>query len=83
VWRPSTGFWYVLRSENETAYGAPFGISTDIPAAGDYDGDGKADLAVYRPDAQGLFYILGSSAGFSVIPFGLAGDIPAPSAYVN
>jgi hypothetical protein len=26
-----------------------FGLASDLPAAEDFDGDGKADLAVYRP----------------------------------
>jgi hypothetical protein len=40
-----------LRSEDLTFFAAPFGNSTDLPAPGDFDGDGKVDLAVYRQSA--------------------------------
>ena len=51
VYRPSTGFWYVLQSStnNATYRAQQWGVPTDIPVPGDYDGDGKTDLAVYRP----------------------------------
>jgi hypothetical protein len=39
-------------------FAAPFGIATDKPVTGDYDGDGQADLAVYR---DGIWYIQGST----------------------
>ena len=37
-----------------------FGTLGDVPVLGDYDGDGKADIAVYR---DGYWYILRSSDG--------------------
>ena len=82
MFRPSTSTWYILRSETPTFYGAAFGAASDLPSPGDYDGDGKADLAVWRPGAQGIFYIQGSTSGFTVIPWGIAGDRPTANAYV-
>jgi spore coat protein A, manganese oxidase len=59
--------------------GAQFGAEGDIPAPGDYDGDGKADLVVFR---NGTWYLLMTQAGFAGFNFGLTGDKPLPSAYV-
>ena len=55
-WRPSTGEWFILRSEDVQFYSFPFGTIGDIPAAGDFDGDGKADAAVFRPSEVNLVY---------------------------
>jgi len=47
-------------------------------AASNFDGDGKTDLAVFRP-TDGNWYILKSSNGaFSAQPFGTIGDKPVP-----
>ncbi|MBX3281956.1 MAG: VCBS repeat-containing protein [Acidobacteria bacterium] len=81
VWRPSSGMWYILRSENESVYGVPFGASGDVPVAGDYDGDATTDVAVFRP-SDGMWYISKSSGGYMFVPFGVATDVPIPSAYV-
>jgi hypothetical protein len=83
VWRGKTvagdGGWYWVRSSNGALGSQAFGLAgTDIPAPGDYDSDGKTDFVVWRTGANGTFYTLGSSAGFSGFNFGIAGDsVPA------
>jgi hypothetical protein len=80
-WRPSTGEWYILRSENMSFYSVPFGTATDIPAAGDYDGDGKFDTTVFRPSVA-TWFIQRSTAGTLIQQFGANGDRPVPNAFV-
>jgi len=74
------GTWYVLKSNGSQYTVAQFGLAGDIAAASDYDGDGKADYAVYRP-SQGIWYVLGSTAGFSARQFGISTDKPVPADY--
>ncbi|NNE67833.1 MAG: VCBS repeat-containing protein [Pyrinomonadaceae bacterium] len=80
-WRPSNGFWFVLRSEDFSFYSFPFGTTGDLPVPGDYDGDGTADAAVFRPSTNTWFKSQ-STDGFEAEAFGIAGDIPVPNAYV-
>jgi hypothetical protein len=56
-----------------------WGEPNDVPVAEDYDGDGKWDLAVWRP-STGDWWISYSSTGRTVI-FRLQGDIPVPGDY--
>ena len=95
VRRPSTMMWYIQTSsgtggdKGDGIMRVQFGMHPDdIPVVGDYDGDGKADIAVRRPSTQ-MWYILNSSGepgpdgdGIQRIRFGLAAeDIPVPADY--
>ena len=44
----------------------------------DFDGDGKTDVSVFRP-ANGSWYLLQSTSGFTAAQFGLATDRLAPA----
>lgn len=76
VWRPSTGYWYVLGGPGSQQTIAQWGMQGDIPVPGDYDGDGKTDFCIYRPTTA-TWYIYKSSDGTMLnYNFGNSDDIP-------
>lgn len=80
VFRPSSGEWYILRSQ-AGLYGVTFGAPGDKIAPADYDGDGKTDVAIYRP-SNSIWYVLNSSnSTVSYYVFGVAEDLPTPADY--
>ncbi len=79
VFRPSNGGWYILRSSDQVLAAQLFGLGTDRLVPGDYDGDERADIAVFR---DGIWYMLLSANGaFRSQRFGQSGDVPAPADY--
>ncbi|MBA3601278.1 MAG: CHRD domain-containing protein [Acidobacteria bacterium] len=74
VFRPSTGTWYRLDSVNGAFKANQFGANGDTVAPGDFDGDGKTDLNVWR---NGIFYTLRSADNtFNGVAFGINTDNP-------
>ncbi len=58
---------------------AQWGALSDTLVPGDYDGDGKTDIAVFR---DGTWYLQKSQLGFTGVAFGADTDKPVPSAFV-
>lgn len=81
VWRPGTGVWWVLGSSSTPQYAQGWGTSGDIPAQGDFDGDGKTDFSIFRP-STGTWWILKSSdATYYAVQFGISSDNLAHAGY--
>jgi hypothetical protein len=57
-----------------------FVCSTSVRSRADFDGDGKTDLSVFRP-TEGNWYLNRSTAGFSVINWGISTDTLVPGDY--
>lgn len=78
VWRPSSGTWWVINGSSSNVSSQNWGAAGDIPAIGDFDGDGKTDFCVFRPSSS-TWWILNSSDGtVRAMAFGVSGDLPAP-----
>ncbi|MGD9630595.1 MAG: FG-GAP repeat domain-containing protein [Pyrinomonadaceae bacterium] len=82
VWRPTGGVWMVMGQTGSATTTLGFGLSSDVPLIGDYDGDGKTDFSVYREGSTSTFYVWPSGPtswyGFN---WGITNDDPAVGDY--
>lgn len=77
VFRPSEGYWYLIRSGDGQFAAQHFGTFGDVIAPADYDGDGRFDVAVFRPGTGTWYWLNSSNGSFHAVQFGQNGDIPS------
>ncbi|MBP6002216.1 MAG: VCBS repeat-containing protein [Pyrinomonadaceae bacterium] len=85
MFRPSNVTWYVSKSTGRTEI-VTFGASGDKPVAADYDGDGKTDIAVFRPNGvSGAEWWIRRSSNSTVFAtqFGSTTDKAVPADYTG
>jgi CSLREA domain-containing protein len=70
--------WWASRSSNDSWFGVPFGMSTDVVAPADFTGDRRTDVAFFRPATGQWFVLRSEDFSFFSFPFGVNGDIPVP-----
>lgn len=78
-------FWFYRSVTSPQNFDAiAWGVNGDVVAPGDYDGDGKYDFVVQRPDSNGVngrFFIREADGPQRSELFGLANDVMAPGDY--
>jgi hypothetical protein len=76
-----TGFDFVHLQQEAASWGSA--IVGDLPCPADYDGDGNADLAVYRGPTGQWFILQSSGAGYTELHWGAPSlrDVPIPADY--
>lgn len=81
----ATGIWYIQNSQTAAVTATSFGIADpaftdlDVPVRGDFDGDGRHDICVFRDSNQTYYYISSQNGSIQGQRHGDAGDTPLGS----
>lgn len=81
----ATAVWYIGNSQNTTVTATSFGIADpaftdlDLPVRGDFDGDGRHDICVWRDSNQTFYYISSINGSIQAQKQGDSGDTPLGS----
>ena len=69
---PGAAQWFILPSATNSGYSVVFGApgGVDLPAPADYDCDGRADIATFRPVSD----LIPGAAQWFILPSGPNGD---------
>ncbi len=80
--------WFILQSNFGYDFGiaARWGANGDIPLVGDFDGNGKADITIFRPSTGVWGSLLSNSSSVAgttqkFATFGQNSDVPQPADY--
>lgn len=71
--------WYLLKSNggsyNQTS-AEQFGLDSDTVVTEDFDGDGKSDVAVFRPADGNWYFSLSGTNTVKIVNYGVENDTP-------
>lgn len=82
VFRSSDANWYTIKSSDGNPIYLKFGVSSDEPVPGDYDGDGVMDYAVRRNGGTNLWYYqFSSDLSLNSAVFGIDSDVSVQADY--
>lgn len=71
-------YWHILNSSDGSYVGVQFGRGEDRIVPADFDGDGKTNIAVWRP-SNGTWYTSTNPAiNYGAKQWGITGDVPLP-----
>ena len=79
MFRAQTATWYSLLSSNNSLKTQAWGTSGDQTVPADYDGDGKTDIAVWRPANATLYELRSATNTLHALAWGTNGDVFASS----